>query len=253
MYQYICLEVMKEYRAQQLLQSLRQLEEYLIEASDEPNSLLDVIHRQGTNRNLTHISDETFNFFKLLYVKVKHLINFDIISMDVQNVHANAVHCLEQDVQIAEMWCDLFTKKHCQCTKSTKNSEDDVSDDADQSDEEDSFPEDPQVSDEKSLEYELKMCLILDILQMIINYFMKVVLSDLLGQVKDNKLEKTKSLRLHATISTTAIKKKDVIPKQVPYPCGICKKECVDVVNMVDVQFEDFSVLCEKCDKCSSI
>ena len=40
-----------------------------------------------------------------------------------------------------------------------------------------------------------------------------------------------------------------VIPKEVDYPCGVCGKACIDLVNIEAFPFEDWSIQCDKCDK----
>ena len=87
-------------------------------------------------------------------------------------------------------------------------------------------------------QYELEQALALDMLDSVILYFCKVHLSDLLSHLKDLR-NKTEKLSLRHELGLTE-KKSQVIPKHVDYPCAICNKECIDVVNVAAAKYEDF-------------
>ena len=96
-------------------------------------------------------------------------------------------------------------------------------------------------------DYELEESLVLHMYHKVFLYMGKVHLNDLTSKCWIQSLkEKTFQLR-HSFGSTT--KKSQVIPKEVDYPCDVCGKACIDLVNIEASPFEDWSVQSDKCDK----
>ena len=181
-----------EFKCTQLLQSLRIPVGHTIESTSDPNSLLEILCRQHLNQGLTVVSDEAFDFFKVLYCKVNVVMNMKNLQAHKTDILKICEYNLKQDETLLEMWCNLFAPKYdsCKCSEDMKQSE--------------------CVDDESEydvIDYELEQCLVLDLFDRVVHYFASVQLSDKLDKYKDtvNHKEKEVSLR-HKLLS--GIKKK---------------------------------------------
>ena len=155
------------------------------------------------------------------------------------NIRQETIIKLLQDTELVQLWCNLFSSNSCEHSGSLISGSDDDSDEEGES---------LQISeDQELLDYEFEQCLVLQLMEKVITYMSSVHLSDLLGTYKDNKLSVKKSLSIRHSLGSAL--KKDIIGKEIPFPCAVCKKECVYVEAMRKPSLEDFSVLCELCDK----
>ena len=98
------------------------------------------------------------------------------------------------------------------------------------------------------LDYELEQCLVQDKLDKVLHYFISVHLSDTLGKYKDIIMQKKKTVS-HRHAILCGLTDKQLNPNKVDFPCGTCGKECMEMANLKDPQFEDHSVGCDKCQK----
>ena len=73
-------------RMHKFMTSLQQPEAFMLENSAQPETLSEIIRRQAYKRCLTIISDDVFQFFKLLYVKLKCAQTFQHIKHNPKNV-----------------------------------------------------------------------------------------------------------------------------------------------------------------------
>ena len=55
-------------------------------------------------------------------------------------------------------------------------------------------------------------------------------------------MEKPKTFQLRHTVDES----KQAL-KEVRFPCGVCQKECMDIINIKRASFDDFSVECNLC------
>ena len=169
----------------------------MLEKSAQPESLMEIIRRQGYKRCLTIISDDIFDFFKLLYVKLKSSQTFEHIKNNPKNVLQVTVEQLEFDQQLSETFCNLFSSYKSQCECMPKNTC------------EEAFESDIDTV----LDYELEETLILHIFHKVVLYMSKVHLSDLASKMLDTVLQKKKTFQLrHSRGSAT--KKADVCSSQ---------------------------------------
>ena len=83
--------------------------------------------------------------------------------------------------------------------------------------------------------------------QKVVLYMSKVHLNDLKSKMLDTVLKKEKTFQPRHSFGS-ATKKSQVIPKEVDYPCGVCGKACIDLVNIEASPLEDWSIKCDKCD-----
>ena len=128
---------------------------------------------------------------------------------------------IRNDVILLQTWCNLFaaSTKSCMCNdyydSNIEEPDDNISLD------------DPT----KVMEYEIEQSLILHMFEEVVLYFCRVHLSDILDKYKDTVLLKHKSMGIRKTVHSVEKSGKEVesILNKVDYPCGICKKECIDV------------------------
>lgn len=73
------------FRAVQILNTLRVPQSVIVKDSQEPESLMQIIRRQGSSQGLTHISDTCFQFFCELFVEMDFLQNEESIISDPTN------------------------------------------------------------------------------------------------------------------------------------------------------------------------
>ena len=93
----------------------------------------------------------------------------------------------------------------------------------------------------------MEEALVLHILHKVILYICKVHLSDITSQYLDTVIGK-KSYQLQHSLESES-KVKEMMSKNVDYPCGICGKECIEIMNKKHAIFDDFSVECDTCSK----
>ena len=217
------------YITHKFLNSLWQPEAFMLENSAQPETLFEIIRRQGYKRYLTIISDDVFQFFKLLYGKLKCAQTFQHIKQNPKSVLQAAVEKLEFAQELSEAFCNLFSsyKSQCECESVTETTSD----------------SDVDLEIDTVLDYELEETLIL-------LYMSKVHLSDLTSKMLDmldTILQKEKTFQLRHSLGS-ATKKSDVVPKVVDFPCGTCGKECIELASVETSPFEDWSIQCDKCD-----
>ena len=211
-----------------------------------PETLHEIARKQNARKGLKIVSDKTFNFLKLLDLKVKCMQTYKELQRNPINIQQYTILKLMQDIPLVEIWCNLFSSNSSQHGSPTQESEETISQSSDSEDEESEYSY--ECEEDELLDYELEQSLILQLLEKVITYICSVHLSDLLGTYKDNKLEVKKGLSIRHSLGS-AMKKSEIFHKEVPFPCGKCQKECVDIEAMRNPKKEDISVLCDKCEK----
>ena len=167
-----------EYKCYQLMQSLRIPEGFALEYTDDPASLKEILRRQHNSRSLTIVSDQAFMFFKYMYCKMKSIQTFEFLEKHRTKMLYHTEMKLKCDEKLVDMWCLLFNKvEDCTC-------------------EDDSQFEsmlNNETFDEQTIDYELEQCLVLDMLDNVVHYFVSVHLSDILAKCKDIVMHKKKT------------------------------------------------------------
>ena len=131
------------------------------------------------------------------------------------------------------MWCLLFNKvEDCTCEDDSQF---------------ESMPNN-QTFDEQTIDYELEQCLVLDMLDNVLHYFVSVHLSDILAKYKDIVMHKKKTVS-HQHGILCGLSDKDLNPNKIDFPCGKYGKACMEMASLKDPQFENHSVGCDKCEK----
>ena len=217
-----------EYKAK-LNHRKHQLTHLISEKTLDPDSLRKLI--QQDYGGLLYVTDETFTFFKLLLLQTRKLQNIASIQIDPQSVFSRTFHTLIQDVELIAAWFKLFATSEnftesCECEENTGES--------------------IQLSCSELVELELDQTLILDLFKGIVHYFCKVHCAEKVDQLKDYVLEKPKTFQLRHTLDENPKKSQESI---VQFPCGVCAKECIDIIHKKKAAFEDFSMQCDKCNK----
>ena len=233
-----------DYRCLQLSKKLILPQGFNFSCVKNPETLNEIARKQNACQSLKIVTDDTFEFFKTLFCKVKVLQTYKSLKRNPVNVRQHTILKLMQDIKLVEIWCNLFASNSCQQCKSNESAESDNVD-SDEEDEDDFHCY--QSESEEILDYEMEQSLVMQLLEKVIIYITSVHLSDLIGTYKDKKLDVKKSLSIRQ--SRYSFEKSDVIQKEIPFPCGFCGKECIDVEAMKSPKLEDFSVLCDKCDK----
>ena len=216
------------YRKHQLTSKLIGPPQKIAEKSVEPESLYKILEKDYGG--LLYVTDETFQFFKLLLLRTRSLQNLKSLQIDPQSVFIHTVSTLNQDADLISAWFDLFSppqnlKENCEC---------------------DEFSDASEISTKELIELELDETLIMDLYEGVVHYFSKVHCAEKVNQLKDFVLQKPKTFQLRHTLDENPNKDKQHI---IQYPCGICAKECIGIINKRKAAFEDFSVQCNKCDK----
>lgn len=211
-------------RAFRLINQLRIPESTALSTCSDQDSLQETVRRQGATSGLTHVTDGAFNFFKVVYQKMRKWQCERLVKLDPNNVHQKAIKKLKEDHELLDLWLALFNQIEEYQVGVQQSVEDKECD---------------------WLKVELEQALILNMFDLAMTYIAQTHLSDILGQLKETlNWKRGKSLRSSVW---SAKKKSDIIDKVVEYPCGTCGKECID--ESVALAFEDQSVLCEKCEK----
>ena len=197
----------------------------------EPESLIKLLMKD--TGGLLYVTDQCFNFFKMLLLKIKQSQNIVSIQYDPENVFLQTVEALRNDTELLSNWYELFDtnsgneQSSCSCSG------------------EDLQQIDPPF--EEILPMELDQLLIYDILVKVILYFCKVHLNEKVTQLKDYILEKPKTYQHRHVVDLPSSKVPD--KTQVDFPCGFCGRECIEIVLDSQKVFENFSVQCNKCTK----
>ena len=105
-----------EYRCCQLLERLHFPQGYALEHTNDPESLKEILHRQYKTQGLTIVSDEAFNFFKLLYCKVKSVQTFRNLEKNKYNLLCVTEMHLQCDEDLIDLWCTLFHTSEDKCS-----------------------------------------------------------------------------------------------------------------------------------------
>ena len=176
------------------------------------------------------MTDDTFQFFKLLLLKAKLLQNLKSIQIDPQSVFMHTVNSLNQDVELMSAWFNLFApaenlNEQCECIDPAESEE---------------------ISGKELIFLEMEQTLIMDLYEGVVRYFCKVHCAEKVAQLKDYVLQKPKTFQLRHTLDVNPNRDKQQI---IQFPCGICGKECIDIIHKKKAAFEDFSVQCDKCNK----
>ena len=196
-----------------------------------PESLIKLLLKD--TGGLLYVTDECFNFFKLLCAKSRKLQHVLAIQLDPENIFLTAYNTLTTDADLLNEWFALFaddsqfTSNTCTCTEDSTESY--------------------QCDSNELLSLELDQILILELMQKVVIYFCKVHLNEKVTQLKDFMLEKPKTFQHRHTVE---FKSTQNLPNpEVEYPCGVCNKECIDIIHDTQAKFEEFSVQCNKCNK----
>ena len=214
-----------DHRKHQLTSKLIGPPQNICEKSCKPESLSKLIEKDYGG--LLYVTDDTFKFFKLLLIKTRKLQNISSLQLDPHSIFTMTANKLNQDVDLIACWFQLFSTPEnlindCECTDMEKT---------------------VQLSSQDLLQLEMNETLILDLF---ILYFCKVHCAEKVTQLKDFVLEKPKTFQLRHTLDENT---KCVTQKIVQFPCGICGKECIDIIHKKKASFEDFRVQCDKCNK----
>ena len=198
--------------------------------SVEPESLMKLMEKD--RGGLLYVTDDAFAFFKVLMIKLRKLQNLMALQTHPSQVFSNAVNALYTDADALTLFWDLFiddkNDENCQCTQEANQISSPV---------------------EHLIDAELNDTLIYDLYEKIVHYLCRVHLAEQMFRLKDHTLKKKKTFRLRTQVDNLKSKDTDGGLKPVPYPCGICGKECIDIMNKQDAVFADFSVLCDFCNK----
>ena len=173
-----------EYRCCQLLERLRLPQGYALEHTNDPESLKEILHRQYKTQGLTIVSDEAFNFFKLLYCKVKSVQTFRNLEKNKYNLLCATEMHLQCNEDLKDLWCTLFhtSEDKCSCPDDLDLSNQSVN------------------NDFQLLQYELEQSLVLDMFEKVLHYFCTVHLSDIVAKYKDTILSMTTQVSIHHQI-----------------------------------------------------
>ena len=215
--------------ADRFLKSLCQPEGFLLHHTSEPETLMEIIKRQGNKQALTFVSDDAFTFFKKLYKVIKSVQTIDQIQKDPKNILQQTVEASESNESVVQSFFQLFTLFSDTCTCEAHGV----------------FK---MESDTKNqfLDYELEESLLLHLLHQVVLYLSKVHLSNVKSKMLDEVLQKKKTVQIRHSLGEKSSTSKEV---NVEYPCGICERECIEVSAIRNASFEDFFVQCDKCDK----
>ena len=216
------------HRKHQLTSKLIRPPQNICQKSCEPESLSKLIKKDYGG--LLYVTDDTFKFFKLLLITTRKLQNIRSLQLDPHSIFTITVNKLNQDVDLIACWFQLFSTPEnlindCECSD---------------------MEETVQLSSQDLLQLEMDETLIFDLFECVILYFCKVHCAEKVTQLKDYVLEKPKTFQLRHTLDENT---KCVTQKIVQFPCGICGRECIDIIHKKKASFEDFSIQCDKCNK----
>jgi hypothetical protein len=148
------------FKKQRLLSKLRVSEEEITSTSQLPNSLHELKMRQGEGKHLFHISDDVFNFFLSLNKKLQCHLSDKAFHYDGKNIHCKCKLAIQSDEIMEKEWCDLFDEA-------------------------------PGIDDSNENAIEIFTAVLLDLNEMMTDYFIKIALSNGLKRFKST-IPKTK-------------------------------------------------------------
>ena len=216
-----------ENRKHQLTSKLIGPQQQIHSESTEPESLLKII--QNDKGGFLYVTDETFTFFKLLLVKLKRMQNTLSVQWNAECSFLQTNLTLCSDIEILESWINLFKTSedpsNCDCKLNEFQEE-----------------ESDELSHSSLVEMQMDEVLILDIMEDVIFYFSKVHFAETVFKLKDFILEKPKTFQLRHTVDESKQSS-----KTTSFPCGVCQKECIDIISKKKASFDDFSVECDGC------
>ena len=226
------------HRKHQLTSKLIGPPQLIEKESCEPESFSKILEKDYGG--LLYVTDDTFCFFKLLMLKLSKQQNLLTLQYQPDTVFTRTFNSLITDIDLLECWFNLFSNAEkelnkCKCSNSQESEESDIEDD------EEIVP----LSTSDLVLLEFQEVLITELMEGLIYYFCKVHFAEKVSQLKDFVLEKPKTFQLRHTLEES---KKDVA-STIQFPCGICSKECIEIIHKRKASFEDFSVQCDKCDK----
>ena len=131
---------------------------------------------------MTIVTDETFDFFKLLYCKMKSVQTYKELAKNPINILHRTIAMLMADVTLVETWCNLFSPPNDDCVQEHNNRYPTAEND------DELF----QSEGQEALEFELEQILVLEILERVIKYLTRVHLSDICSKFLDEKMAKRK-------------------------------------------------------------
>ena len=226
-----------DFRCLQLLQMLQLPGGFSFPTVLQPETLQEIARKQYSGRHLTIVSDETFNFFKLMYCKMKCVQTYTELAKNPINILQRTIAILMADVTLVETWCNLFSPATDHCVQDHNNLYATT----------ENYNELFESDDQEAFEFELEQMLVLDILERVIKYFVRVHLSDIRSKFLDEKMAKKKKYSHRSQVD--GIHKDASKHISCEFPCAICQKECIDVTIAKDAMPEENSILCESCNK----
>lgn len=198
------------YRLHKLLKSLRISEEEAINATENPESLLEVEFRQGPSRGLIHMSDSVFSFFLDLHNCIQRFMTPKAFHLGGENVHLFIRGKLLEDDDIFLTWMDLFS----------------VSDD----DDDDTFSS-----------------MLIELFELVSEHFLRISIVEGLHTFK-TEIPRKKKQALRSKLAAICDRKgyKVKTPEsadQAVYICPVCQKECSEEPERSD----EYSIGCDIC------
>ena len=170
----------------------------------EPESLLKIIERDYGG--LLYVTDQTFEFFKLLLLKTRQTQNIMTVQIDPENVFIKTYNKLINDTELITLWLNLFANSEADAeTCLCPNTDTDIE-------------ESELSSNQHLIELELDEMLVCDLMEAVIMYFCKVHCAEKVLQLKDYVLEKPKTFQLRHTLDENA-KKKSAEKSSIPLWC----------------------------------
>ena len=208
----------KKYRCSQLLSYLCNTQVDLEKMSQNPETLIETIRRQGNKQGLKFVTDEVSC--------IQNLVTFE---SRLSGLYTRNVATIHNDVDLMNNWFNLFSKCQDKCYYSPLTCSDQSNIEQNTSD----------------WQFELESTLIMDMYDEVTRYYIKVHLNELRKKYLDSKSLAPKAMQhRHEILVASKHKSKANAPE---YPCGKCAKECIDIATCKKTKFEDFSVQCDKC------
>ena len=231
-----------KYKQRALLSKLQANESQLLEKTQFRASLNETLEKQGATRGLTHINDETFEFFTILYKKVMLYEHFDYLHIYGDDLINVIRQILYNDDDLMKMWFHLFNNANCK--------------------------DDPKDEDDDLLAL-VTTSFQLELYYLITMYFLKIAHSEMLLKFKETVKEKKQALRpslgFNEKKRSTSQKKKTantesetpstsksgpqtanmVVPSEDNdvFICTVCNKACIDDPKSTNEE----SIGCDKC------
>ena len=195
----------------------------------EPESLLKLIHRD--KGGLLYVTDQTFQVFKLMMLRLRKYQNLVTLQTHPDTVFANTKKALQSDDEVLDAFMSIFCEDpgKCECSVPSRQHEDAI---------------------KNIVDAELDETLIMDLYDNIVEYVCKVHFAEQMFRLKDHTCKKKKTFRLRTQVEYLNSKEvQHPHKKEIKYPCGKCGTECTDILNVQEARFEEFSILCDFCNK----